>query len=91
MTVSAFVAKGKCYFFKKYLFYYVYNILCACMPEVQKRATELITDGCEPCGCWKLNSGPLEELAMLLTTAPSLQPYLGNSLTLNLYCGTGSH
>jgi hypothetical protein len=37
----------------------------------------LITDGCEPpCGCWKLNSGPLEEQSVLLTTEPSLQPLL---------------
>jgi hypothetical protein len=21
-----------------------------------------ITDGCEPCGCWELNSGPLESV-----------------------------
>ena len=41
----------------------------------QKRAPDLITDGCEPpCGCWELNSGPLEEQAMLLTAEPSLQP-----------------
>jgi hypothetical protein len=34
-----------------------------------------ITDGCEPpCGCWELNSGPLEEQSVLLTTEPSLQP-----------------
>ena len=39
------------------------------------RSTDLITDGCEPpCGCWELNSGPLEEQAMLLTAEPSLQP-----------------
>ena len=45
------------------------------MPAGQKRAPDLITDGCEPpCGCWELNSGPLEEQAMLLTTEPSLQP-----------------
>jgi hypothetical protein len=32
-------------------------------------------DGCEPpCGCWDLNSGPLEEQSMLLTAEPSLQP-----------------
>jgi hypothetical protein len=36
-----------------------------------------ITDGCEPpCGCWELNSGSLEEESVLLTTEPSLQPYL---------------
>ena len=45
------------------------------MPAVQKRAPDPITDGCEPpCGCWELNSGPLEEQAMLLTSEPSLQP-----------------
>ena len=33
-----------------------------------------IADGCEPpCGCWELNSGPLEEQSVLLTTEPSLQ------------------
>jgi len=41
----------------------------------QKRASDLITDGCEPpCGCWDLNSGPREEQSVLLTTEPSLQP-----------------
>jgi hypothetical protein len=35
--------------------------------------------GCEPpCGCWDLNSGPLEGQSMLLTTEPSLQPHLNN-------------
>ena len=44
------------------------------MPEGQKRAPDLITDGCEPpCGCWELNSELLEEQAMLLTSEPSLQ------------------
>ena len=44
------------------------------MPAGQKRAPDLITDGCEPpCGCWELNSGPLEEQAMLLTSEPFLQ------------------
>ena len=58
-----------------YLFYYAYNILSVCMPEGQKRAPDPITDGCElPCGCWELNSGPLEEQAILLTSEPSLQP-----------------
>ena len=46
-------------------------------PTVQNRAPDLITDGCEPpCGCWELNSGPLEEQAMILTTEQSLQPLL---------------
>jgi hypothetical protein len=42
----------------------------------QKRASALITEGCKPpCGYWELNSGPLEEQSMLLTTESSLQPY----------------
>jgi hypothetical protein len=41
----------------------------------QKGALEPITDDCEPpCGCWELNSEPLEEQSVLLTTEPSLQP-----------------
>ena len=44
------------------------------MSAGQKRAPDPITDGCEPpCGCWELNSGPLEEQAVLLTSEPSLQ------------------
>jgi hypothetical protein len=45
----------------------------------QKRALDFpgigVTDSCEPpCGCWELNSEPLEEQSVLLTTEPSLQP-----------------
>ena len=55
--------------------YYVYSVLPACLLAGQKRAPDLITDGCEPpCGCWELNSGPLEEQSVLLSSEPSLQP-----------------
>ncbi|XP_041508403.1 ephrin type-A receptor 10 isoform X3 [Microtus oregoni] len=38
-------------------------------------APDLIIDGCEPSyGCWELNSGPLEQQSVLLTSEPSLQP-----------------
>jgi hypothetical protein len=62
--------------FKKiiYLFY-----VCEYTVAVfrQKRASDLITDGCKPpCGCWELNSGPLEEQSVLLTAEPSHQPKL---------------
>jgi hypothetical protein len=41
----------------------------------QKRASDPITDSCEtPCGCWELNSGPLEDQSVVLTSEPSLQP-----------------
>ena len=58
-----------------YVCMYIYSILPAYMLAGQKRAPDLITDGCEPpCGCWELNSGPSEEQAVLLTTEPALQP-----------------
>ena len=42
----------------------------------QKRASDPITDGCEPsCGCWELNSGPLLSLS-LLTPAQRLIDWL---------------
>jgi hypothetical protein len=42
----------------------------------QKRASDPITGGCEPpCGCWDLNSGPLEEQSVLFTAEPSLQTH----------------
>jgi hypothetical protein len=45
-----------------------------------------ITDGCEaPCGCWELNSGPLEEQSVLLTAEPSLQPNDANSFFCFLF------
>jgi hypothetical protein len=44
----------------------------------QKSALDPITDGCEPpCGCWELNSGPLEEQSALLTAEPFLHPCYG--------------
>jgi hypothetical protein len=40
----------------------------------EERASDSIADGCQPpCGCWELNSGPLEEQSVLLTNEPSLQ------------------
>jgi hypothetical protein len=41
----------------KGLFYYMY-VHSSCLQTLQKRESDLITDGCEPpCGCWDLNSG----------------------------------
>jgi hypothetical protein len=43
--------------------------------DTPEEGIDSITDGCEPsCGCWELNSGPLEEQSVLLTAEPSLQP-----------------
>jgi hypothetical protein len=36
-------------------------------PEYQRRISDPIPDGCEPpCGCWDLNSGPLQEQPVFL-------------------------
>ena len=44
-------------------------------PAIQKRTPDLIIDGSEPpCGFWELNSGPLEEKPVFLTSKLSLQP-----------------
>jgi hypothetical protein len=49
--------------------------LSVCILTCQKRALDPITDVCEPpCGCWELNSGPLEERSVLLNTESTLQP-----------------
>ena len=57
------------------------SALPAHIPASQKRASDLTMDDCEPpCSCWELNSGPLEERPVLLTTEPSLQPQIKNNL-----------
>ena len=51
------------------------SALSECMPAGQKRISDHFVDGCEPpCGFWELNSEPLEEQSVLLSTEPSLQP-----------------
>jgi hypothetical protein len=46
----------------KDLFIYLMYMNIACIPICQKRSSDHIIDGFRPpCGCWELNSGPLEE------------------------------
>jgi hypothetical protein len=60
-------------FFKDIFIYFMY-ISTLLLQTHQKRASDPITDGCEPsCGCWELNSGPLKEQSVLLTSEPFLQ------------------
>jgi hypothetical protein len=60
---------------KFYLFILCMYIHTVAVQRHQERASDPITDGCEPpCGCWELNSGPLEEQSVILTAEPSLQP-----------------
>ena len=61
--------------------FYMYIPHACLMPAEVRRGIRSpgtgVTDGWEPpCGCRELNSGPLEEQAMLLTSEPSLQPLL---------------
>jgi len=49
------------------------------MPTGPGEGTDLITDGVSHHDYWELNSGPLEEQTVLLTSEPSLQPSHGNS------------
>jgi hypothetical protein len=62
------------FLFKVYLLLYV-KYTVSCLQMHQKKASDLITDGCEPsCGYWDVNSGPSEEQSVLLPAEPSLQP-----------------
>jgi hypothetical protein len=54
------------FFFLRFT-YYIW-VHCSCLQTPQKRAQDLIADGCEPpCGCWDLNSWPSEEQSGALT------------------------
>jgi hypothetical protein len=44
-----------------------------CLQTHQEKASHFRWGYEPPCGCWELNSGPLKEQSMLLTTEPSLQ------------------
>jgi hypothetical protein len=66
-TSLSFHSNG--FFFRFIYSFYVYDytrmcmsIFILCIWVYQKRASDPITDGCEPpCDCWHLNSEPLEE------------------------------
>jgi hypothetical protein len=66
------------FFFNKFLnLFIICKYTVVCLQTLQKRASDFVMDDCEPpCGCWDLNSGPLEEQSALLTTEPAHQPEL---------------
>jgi hypothetical protein len=74
------------------LFFFLICLFKYCFLQThQKRASDPISDGCEPpCGCWELNSGPLEEQPVLFTAKPSLQPK-PQFLTTTLVITSGAH
>jgi hypothetical protein len=56
------------FFFLKIYLFIICKYTFSCLQTLQKRASDLFTDGCEPpCGCWDLNSGPSEEQSGALT------------------------
>jgi hypothetical protein len=60
-------------FFKIY-FFHICGYIVAVFRHGRRQHWIIVTDGCEPpCGCWELNSGPLEEQSVLLTPELSLQ------------------
>ena len=62
------------FYFKKMIKILMYIIMIQCSAFIPEEP-DLIIDGCEPpFGGWELNSGPLEEQSVLLTSEPSLQP-----------------
>jgi hypothetical protein len=70
VTASEFVTNCFLFLFLKKDLLYVSTL------RLSSDTPDLITDGYEPpCGCWDLNSGPLEEQSVLLTVKQSLQPY----------------
>jgi hypothetical protein len=66
-----------CFLFSFFLrFIYLLYVYTVAVFRYSRRGYQIfVTDGCEPpCGYWDLNSGPLEEQSVLLTTEPSHQP-----------------
>jgi hypothetical protein len=75
-----------CFAFKDFIYFIYVWVYCSWLRTHQKRTLDPVTVGCElPCGCWELNSGPLEEQSALLTIEPSLQPQT-DLLLLHLLC-----
>jgi hypothetical protein len=52
------------------------SVLSACRLAYQKKAAHASVDGCKsPCGCWELNSGPLEEQSVFLPLSHLASPH----------------
>ena len=62
------------FFFFLKIFILCIWVNCSCLQTHRRRPLDPIVDGCEPpCGGWELNSGPLEEQSVVLTSEPSIQ------------------
>jgi hypothetical protein len=68
-TSQSLISFSFFFFFKDFIYLFITcKVHCSCLQTLQKRESDLVTDGCEPpCGCWDLNSWPSEEQSGALT------------------------
>ena len=65
--------------------------LSACIPACPKKALDPITNDCEPpCGCWRLNSGRVDNALNYCAISPALNMYYISTISngFELYCFT---
>ena len=76
-TIMVYLFRGQNRTLKKLLVFMCIGALLAYISVGCVRSLKTgVTDGCElPCGCWKLNPGPLKDQPKLLITEPSFQPF----------------
>jgi hypothetical protein len=73
---GVFLQRG--YFFKDLFIYLMYMSTPLLSSDTQEEGIGSHYRCCElPCGCWELNSEPLEDHSVLSTAEPSLQPPKG--------------
>lgn len=59
--------------------------LCACSAHTEEGANSPGSGIINSCGRWELNSGPLQEQTVLLTSEPSLHPYNVSTVLLMFF------
>lgn len=60
-----------CYMYIFCMHVYEYHVHAWCPRRLEEgiiSSGTVVTDECEPCGCWKLNPGPLQKQPLLLTS-----------------------
>jgi hypothetical protein len=69
------------------MIYFMYIGTLSLSSDIPEEGIRFPYSGCKPpCGCWELNSGPLEEQLVILTIEPSLQSCLDIFLWLLFVC-----
>jgi hypothetical protein len=74
VNITDFLKEPILFFFKGLFILYICVYTFVVFRHTRRGHQIPITDGCEPpCGRWEVNSGPLEEYSVLLTTEKSLE------------------